>query len=51
MLFANERRLELGLPAKDEQDRPANVAFLIRYLCLNCLKDPRAELFVLDDNV
>ena len=29
----------------------SNIAFLVRYLCDTVMKDPRKELFVLDDTV
>ncbi|KAF2196722.1 ubiquitin related modifier 1 [Delitschia confertaspora ATCC 74209] len=51
MLFSNQRKHELKLPAKDESEEPANIAFLVRYLCENVMKDPRKDLFVLDDSV
>ncbi|KAF9630452.1 putative ubiquitin-related modifier 1 protein [Lasiodiplodia theobromae] len=51
MLFSNQRKHEIALPAKDENGEPANVAFLVRYLCNNTMKDPRKDLFVLDDTV
>ncbi|KAI4638689.1 Ubiquitin- modifier 1 [Alternaria ventricosa] len=51
ILFANQKKYDLALPAKDESGEPANVAFLVRYLCDKVMKDPRKELFVLDDTV
>jgi ubiquitin related modifier 1 len=51
MLFANQRKYELKIPVKDESGAPTNIAFLVRYLCQNIMKDPRKELFVLDDSV
>lgn len=51
MLFSDERRHSLALPAKDKDGRPATVAFLIDYLCENVMKDTRKELFVLDDHL
>ncbi|USP78066.1 hypothetical protein yc1106_05340 [Curvularia clavata] len=51
ILFANQKKYDLSLPAKDESGSPANIAFLVRYLCDNVMKDPRKELFVLDDTV
>ncbi|OAA61695.1 Ubiquitin-related modifier 1 [Niveomyces insectorum RCEF 264] len=51
MLFSDERRLELALPATDEATgRPATVGFLIDYLCRHAMTDSRKDLFVLDDN-
>ncbi|EKG20821.1 Beta-grasp fold ferredoxin-type [Macrophomina phaseolina MS6] len=51
MLFSNQRKHDIALPAKDDNGEPANVAFLVRYLCSNTMKDHRKELFVLDDTV
>ncbi|KAL2023833.1 hypothetical protein VTK56DRAFT_1100 [Thermocarpiscus australiensis] len=51
MLFSNQRRHSLNLPATDGTGKPANIAFLIDHLCKNLLKDPRTELFVLDNHV
>lgn len=51
MLFADERRLSLSIPAADKDGCPANIAFLIEYLCDNVLKDTRKELFVLDNHL
>ena len=51
MLFSNQRKHKIHLPAVDEDGRAANVAFLIRYLCAHLMKDRRKELFVLDEAV
>ena len=51
MLFSNQRKHNISLPAADEYGRTANLAFLIRYLCTHLMKDPRKELFVLDEAV
>ena len=51
MLFSNQRKHEVKLPVKDESGSPANVAFLVRYLCDRLMKDPRKDMFVLDDTV
>ena len=51
MLFSDKRKHKVSVPAVDETDQPSNVAFLIRWLCENLMKDPRKELFVLDDSV
>lgn len=51
MLFSDQRKHQISLPTKDERgDRP-NLAFLVRYLCDNVMKDQRKELFVMDDTV
>ncbi|EUC51022.1 hypothetical protein COCMIDRAFT_245 [Bipolaris oryzae ATCC 44560] len=51
ILFANQKKCNLSLPAKDESGKPTDVAFLVRFLCDNVMKDPRKELFVLDGTV
>ncbi|KAJ4376083.1 Ubiquitin- modifier 1 [Neocucurbitaria cava] len=51
ILFSNQKKYSLSLPAKDESGAPANIAFLVRYLCEKMMKDPRKELFVLDGTV
>lgn len=51
MLFSDQRTHKLSLPASDESSQPATVAFLIRWLCENLMKDPRKEMFVLGDSV
>lgn len=51
MLFSNERKLELSIPAKRDNGAYSNVAYLVDYLCDNAMKDPRKELFVLDGTV
>ena len=51
MLFSNQRKHNISLPTTDEYGKTANIAFLIRYLCIHLMKDPRKELFVLDEAV
>ncbi len=51
MLFSNKRKHEIILPAKIKESKSPNVRFLVNYLCENLMKDPRRELFVLDDSV
>ncbi|KAH6641587.1 ubiquitin-related modifier 1 [Chaetomium tenue] len=51
MLFDNQRRHSVSLPAVGTGGQPANIAFLIQHLCKNFMKDPRAELFVLDNHI
>jgi ubiquitin related modifier 1 len=51
MLFSNERKLSLSIPAKDDSGACINVAYLVQYLCENAMKDPRKELFVLEGTV
>ena len=51
MLFSDQRKHKISVPATDAQGQPANVAFLVQWLCENLMKDPRKEMFVLDDAV
>ncbi|CAK3799507.1 Ubiquitin-related modifier 1 [Lecanosticta acicola] len=51
MLFSDQRKHKIAIPATDEQGQPSNVAFLITWLCRNLMKDPRREMFVLEDSV
>ena len=50
-LFANQRKINLTLPAYDEDGHAANMDYLIRHLYENYLTDHRKEFFVLDDTV
>ncbi|KAH7380520.1 ubiquitin-related modifier 1 [Phaeosphaeria sp. MPI-PUGE-AT-0046c] len=51
ILFGNQKKYTISVPVQDESGSPANVAFLVRHLCDKVMKDPRKELFVLDDTV
>jgi ubiquitin related modifier 1 len=51
ILFSNQKKYSLSIPAKDEAGAPVNVAYLVQHLCDKVMKDPRKELFVLDDTV
>lgn len=51
MLFDNQRRHSVALPAVDGSGKPATIAFLIDYICKTLLKDPRTDLFVLDNHM
>lgn len=51
MLFSDQRKHHLCIPAMDENGFPANAAFLVRYLCQHLMKDGRKELFVLEGTV
>ncbi|OQD78540.1 hypothetical protein PENDEC_c001G03587 [Penicillium decumbens] len=51
LLFANERKHNVSLPAQlDDGSRP-NIAYLLRYLVDNLMKDQRKEMFIMEDNV
>jgi Urm1 (Ubiquitin related modifier). len=51
MLFDNQRRHSISLPAKDTEGKPVTIAFLIDYICKKLMKDPRTDLFVLDNHM
>jgi len=51
MLFSDQRRIQISVPSKDEEGAVANVAFLVKHLCQNVMKDQRKDLFVLDGAV
>jgi len=51
MLFSNERRHNISLPAKLDDGKSPNISYLLRYLLDNVMTDQRKELFVLDNNV
>ena len=50
-LFANQRKINISLPAYDQNGHAANMEFLIRHLYEQHLTDRRKEFFVLDDTV
>lgn len=51
MLFSNKRKHELFIPITGKSGINPTVQYLVQYLCDNLMKDPRKELFVLDDSV
>ncbi|KAI0193918.1 hypothetical protein EV127DRAFT_478533 [Xylaria flabelliformis] len=51
MLFSDQRRHAVSMPATGKNGKPATIACLVDYLCENTMKDTRKELFVLDDHV
>jgi hypothetical protein len=51
MLFSNKRKYELSIPITEQSGPNPTVQYLVQYLCDNLMKDPRKELFVLDDSV
>ncbi|EFR03287.1 hypothetical protein MGYG_06289 [Nannizzia gypsea CBS 118893] len=51
MLFSNERVHKIALPSRDPNGSIANISYLVKYLIENVMKDPRKELFVVDDAV
>ncbi|KAI1139038.1 ubiquitin related modifier 1 [Hypoxylon sp. FL0543] len=51
MLFSDQRRHALSIPAVNKEGRPVTIANLIDYLCEHVMKDNRKELFVLEDHL
>lgn len=51
MLFSDKRKHEITIPVAQEDGSPSTAAFLIEWLCDNLMKDPRKEMFVLDNTV
>ena len=50
MLFSDQREHKIKIPAVAD-GKPVTITYLIDYLCKNVMKDPRKELFVLDDHM
>ncbi|KAI0120187.1 Urm1-domain-containing protein [Nemania sp. FL0031] len=51
MLFSDQRRHGLSMPAIDKSGKPVTIAYLIEHLCENVMNDTRKELFVLDHHL
>ncbi|GAB1197316.1 Ubiquitin-related modifier 1 [Aspergillus pseudonomiae] len=51
MLFANERKHGVTLPAQLSDGGRPRISFLLEYLVENVMKDERKELFILEGNV
>jgi len=51
MLFQDERKHRLVVPAKDSKGNAVTVGWLVDYLCEEIMKDNRKEMFVLDGHV
>lgn len=51
MLFSNKRKHELSIPITEKSGSNPTIQHLVHYLCDTLMKDPRKELFVLDDSV
>ncbi|KAI1438517.1 Urm1-domain-containing protein [Xylaria sp. CBS 124048] len=51
MLFSDQRRHMISIPATDADGKPVTIAYLIEYLCENRMRDARKDLFVLDHHV
>ena len=51
ILFDNERKHSIALPARQNDGGRPNISFLLGYLVDNLMKDERKELFMLEGNV
>lgn len=51
MLFSNERKHNVTLPARLNDGSQPNITYLLQHLVENVMKDERKELFILEDNV
>jgi ubiquitin related modifier 1 len=51
MLFSDQRKHSISIPSTDPQGQPSTVRFLVTWLCDNLIKDPRKDMFVLEDSV
>jgi ubiquitin related modifier 1 len=51
MLFSDQRKHSLTVPAKDDTGKPVTVGWLVGHLCEEVMKDSRKEMFVLDGHV
>ncbi|CAL3965906.1 hypothetical protein PZA11_002726 [Diplocarpon coronariae] len=51
MLFSDERKHNIEVPARDDKGVAVTVAWLVEYLCDKLMKDTRKEMFVLDGHV
>ena len=49
MLFSNQPKHSLSLPAVDGNGKPSSMAFLVHHLCKHVMKDPRKEFFVVNE--
>ena len=51
MLFGNERKHKVVLPARLEDGSRPNISYLLKYLVDNLMKDQRIDMFIMEDNV
>jgi ubiquitin related modifier 1 len=51
MLFSDERKHRLSVPAKDVKGDAVTVGWLVDYLCEEVMKDTKKEMFVLNGHV
>ncbi|GAD99314.1 ubiquitin-related modifier 1 [Paecilomyces variotii No. 5] len=51
MLFENERKHSISIPATVDDGKKPTIGYLVEYLVNNVMKDQRKELFVVDNSV
>jgi hypothetical protein len=51
LLFGNERKHKVVLPARLEDGSRPNITYLLKYLVDNLMKDQRKDMFIMEDNV
>ncbi|CAG8901941.1 unnamed protein product [Penicillium egyptiacum] len=51
LLFGNERKHKVVLPARLEDGSRPNISYLLKYLVDNLMKDQRVDMFIMEDNV
>ncbi|KEY69873.1 hypothetical protein S7711_06429 [Stachybotrys chartarum IBT 7711] len=51
MLFSDQRKLSLTIPALDKDGKPSTMALLIDHLSQKVMEDSRKELFILDQHL
>lgn len=51
ILFGNEKKHKIDLPAQSEEGSPSNIAYLLQYLVKHLMKDQRKDMFIMEDNV
>jgi ubiquitin related modifier 1 len=51
MLFSDERKHHISIPAHDSKGDAVTVGWLVHHLCDVLMKDTRQDMFVLDGHV
>ncbi|MCJ1375479.1 Ubiquitin- modifier 1 [Loxospora ochrophaea] len=51
MLFSNQRKHHIKIPAFNNEGQASDMAYLVRHLCQSLMKDPRKELFIKDGTI
>lgn len=51
LLFGNERKHKVVLPARLADGSTPNISYLLKHLVDNLMKDQRKDMFIMEDNV